>query len=172
MSSFWCWHRTWQTTRSKDSMNTWRTYTDLTTQNGRKTDAAIDVVKKMLGKRTVLTWFRKRKKSSFGRKLRTIYTAKVKTSLRTRWVPKINRLIVTNEEKIRQTVNQKWKETARRARFYLQSMSLVSTFSSSQVVVRPEHPPCCSIMCSFTLVSVFLLFIPLPHEIDHSDHAL
>lgn len=90
-------------------MNTWRTYTDLTTQNGRKTDAAIDVVKKMLGKRTVLTWFRKRKKSSFGRKLRTIYTAKVKTSLRTRWVPKINRLIVTNEEKIRQTVEPKMK---------------------------------------------------------------
>ena len=55
---------------------------------------------------------------------------------------------------------------------HLQSISLVSSFSLSHVVCKPEQPPCCSMMCSFCFVNVLFLFMPLPHELDHEDHTL
>lgn len=55
---------------------------------------------------------------------------------------------------------------------HLQILSLVSTFCLLQVVGRPEHPPCCSMVCLVILVSVLFLVIPLPHVVDHVLHTL
>ena len=49
---------------------------------------------------------------------------------------------------------------------------LVSNFSFSHVVVRPEQPPCCSLIRLVCLLNLRTLFIPLPQELDHADQMV